>query len=132
MSDLPNAASVPRGLNVESLDKEIRRLGLVGAANDTKWNELINKVRSEERRPSYRSKWINGFISRWDVEWHYHLPFPFKGVMWLDISTLIGKRNELGYYLGIVEEIGFDFIASKDLVRVFGYLPRDMEGFGDE
>lgn len=131
MTDLPDAASVPQGLDEERLDKEIARAGLVGAANNTKWNELIAFVRNEQRRPSWRSKWVNGYVSKWDVEWHYHLPFPFKGVMWLDISTNIHGEDFTERYVAAIDSIGLDYQVGPDLVRVFGYLPRDTEGLDD-
>ena len=128
MADLPNAASVPQGFDEERLDKEIARSGLVGAANNTKWDELIACIRGEDLRPSYRSKWINGYVSRWDVEWHYHLPFPFKGVRWLDISTHVNGEDRKDHYIAIIHSIGFDYQVGVDIVRIFGYLPRDTEG----
>ncbi|MGL6213593.1 DUF6678 family protein [Billgrantia desiderata] len=131
MTDLPGAASVPRGLNEERLDKEIARAGLVGAANNTKWNELIAIIRNEGLRPSYRSKWINGYVSEWDVEWCYHLPFPFKGVMWLDISTNVNGEDLTSHYVAVVDSIGLDYQEGASIVRVFGYLPRDTEGIND-
>jgi len=131
MIDLPSAASVPQGLDEEHLDHEIARTGLVGAANNTKRDELIAFIRNEDLRPSYRSRWINGYISEWDVEWDYHLPFPFKGVMWLDISTNVNGEDRKDHYVTVVESIGLDYQVGSGIVRVFGYLLRDTEGLDD-
>ena len=131
MVDLPNAASVPQGLDQERLNKTIARAGLVGAANNTKWDELITFIRNEDLRPSYRSKWINGYVFKWDAEWHYHLPFPFKGVMWLDISTNVNGEDLTEHYVAVIDSIGFDYHVGSGSVRVFGYLPRDTEGISD-
>lgn len=58
-------------------------------ANNTKWTELISAIRNDDWHPSYRFCWIsNRFISSWDAEWHHHLPYPFAGVLWFDMSTL--------------------------------------------
>mgnify|MGYP006138217031 CR=1 FL=1 len=131
MTDLPDAASVPQGLDEERLDREIARAGLVGAANNTKWNELISIVRKDHRWPSWRSKSINGYVSQWDVEWHHHLPFPFKGVLWLDISTNVNGEDLTDHYAAVIDSIGLDYQVGADMVRVFGYLPRDTEGLDD-
>ncbi|WP_313549898.1 DUF6678 family protein [Pseudomonas sp.] len=64
----------------EKIRAIVARRGLSGAANNTKWNELINSMRQQDEwRPSYRFKWVNGHISRWDTECWYHLPFPLNG-----------------------------------------------------
>lgn len=116
----------------------IQNRGLVGAANNTKWNELIMFMRQREGgRPSYRYKWIDGFISAWDVEWYYHLPFPFLGVEWLDIDlhrpatrdqTIANETKDYSsWILGKLAEIGFEVEVTNDLVRIFGYLPKSLE-----
>ncbi|PHR95223.1 MAG: hypothetical protein COA78_30640 [Blastopirellula sp.] len=104
-----------------------------GLANNTKWNALISEIRSwEDWRPSYRTKCINGYISDWDVEWFYHLPFPFKYTLWFDISCQKSheenKSNELQL---LVKTIGFDYKINQDLIRIFGCAPRDFEGFNN-
>ncbi|WP_349654526.1 DUF6678 family protein, partial [Pseudoalteromonas sp. S4389] len=48
---------------------------LDGAANNTKWNELICAVREWKIwKPPFRSKWVTGQISECDCEWCYHFP----------------------------------------------------------
>jgi hypothetical protein len=87
MSTLPNSKSIPKGVDVDKIKKLIARKNMAGLANDTKWDELIESMRSKkEWRPSYRSKSVSGYISGWDTEWYYHLPFPFVGVEWFEIS----------------------------------------------
>lgn len=93
-----------------------RNLGAV--SNNTRWDELINHFRSSTGwRPSYRFKLVTGHIGSWDVEWFYHLPFPFASVEWFDIglregvpakgrllaSSKIHHTNEISM---IVEQIG--------------------------
>ncbi|MCW7753489.1 hypothetical protein OOT00_05745 [Desulfobotulus sp. H1] len=124
----------------ENIRATVARRGLCGAANNTKWNELITFMRQQvEWRPSYRFKWINGHISSWDTEWWYHLPFPFMGVEWFDIGLRQERprgrliKNEVidhsPWILKKLREIGFEHEASGDVVRIFGYLPKSLEDF---
>jgi hypothetical protein len=73
-----------------SFEKKSRKLilerQLVGAANNVKWNRLITLMRQEESRPCYRTKIVSGYISHWDNDWYYGLPFPMLSVEWLDIE----------------------------------------------
>ena len=137
MNTLPLAGSgTPDDIN--KLKRVVQRRGLVGAANDTKWNELIAFARGlESWRPSYRTKWIEGHISGWDVEWFYHLPIPFIGVEWLDISLVqrvhrgrlvapevIDHSTEI---LTAINTIGFESEVRGEVVRIWGYLPKSFE-----
>ena len=69
--------------------------------------------------------------SEWDVEWFYHLPFPFKYVLWFDIgcSQAKGKAliNRSGDLVKLVQGIGFEWELRGDILRLFGYAPRDYE-----
>lgn len=137
---LPMANAVPKGMNEERLNKLIMESNLTGLANNTKWNELINYIRKKDGwRPAWRSKSINGYISEWDVEWEYHLPFPFKLVLWFDIGCyeeeykpkLLDKEitdhsNEL---INVIESIGFEYEKNNDIIRIFGYGPKDYDLF---
>nr|WP_252512190.1 DUF6678 family protein [Acinetobacter baumannii] len=79
------------GIDAEqkSIDQAIAKQQWVGAANNTKWSELITFMQNDDKSPSYRYCWMpNHFISNWDVEWFGHIPRPFAGVLWLDIGTL--------------------------------------------
>jgi hypothetical protein len=139
MHNFPLAGSgTPDDIN--KLRRVVQTRGLVGAANDTKWNELIAFARALEGwRPSYRTKWIEGHISGWDVEWFYHLPIPFIGVEWLDISLIeqvhrgrlvapeaIDHSAEI---LAVIKKIGFESEVRGDIVRIWGYLPKAFEDF---
>ena len=139
MSSLPMANAVPSNTKDDFRGKAASR-GLVGAANSTKWNELISFARGLSGwRPSYRSKSVTGYISEWDVEWFYHLPFPFTSVQWLDIGlheqVAVGRtfppeivdHSEL--ILPVLQTIGFEFEVRKDVVRIWGYLPKCYEDF---
>jgi hypothetical protein len=130
----------------EKEKEKVRRLveaaGLVGAANNTKWNVLLDEMRTREGwRPSYRYKYIGGSPSGWDVEWWHHLPFPFMGVVWFDIGLhQIVPKGRLTepttvdheeWILNILTRARLTYEVSETFVRVFGYLPKDYEGFGD-
>ncbi|MDN7587507.1 DUF6678 family protein [Burkholderia seminalis] len=135
-SKLPMADALPRGIEKEKVLSQVRNKFSGALANDTKWNELISFMRGLDGwRPSYRSKWVNGFVSEWDVEWFYHLPFPFVGVEWIDIglheraSVSLETIDHSGLILGKLAEIGFEFEARGDVARVWGYAPKSYEDF---
>jgi hypothetical protein len=109
----------------------VARRGLVGAANDTKWNELITCMRQRAGwRPSWRCKSVNGHVSDWDAEWGWHLPFPFIAVEWFDMGLHDGADNDHSpWILGKLRDIGFEFEVAGSVVRVFGYLPMSFEDF---
>ena len=96
MSLLPMADAV----RDVSFEKQTRKLiierNLVGAANNVKWNKLLSLMRQEESRPCYRTKIVSGYISHWDNDWHYGLPFPMMSIEWLDIdyevSVLLNRK----------------------------------------
>src|SRR5688572_29326683 len=78
----------------ERLKRVIAGRGLCGLANDTKWDEFISGVRARATwRPSYRYKSVACPPSSWDVEWFYHLPFPFIRVEWFDVGYLQETRE---------------------------------------
>jgi hypothetical protein len=140
MNELPHAGV---GLN-DAMRKKIKlaatAANLASASNNTKWNELIDHFRQREGwRPSYRHKSVTGHISYWDVEWFYHLPFPFAAVQWFDIS-LTEAASERGRMAkpaidhadeisALASRIGFEFEVRGDVLRVWGYLPRTYEDF---
>ena len=139
MSFFPMADAVP--LNTKNDFRfEATSRGLVGACNNTKWNELISFVRDMPHwRPSYRSKSVTGHISEWDVEWFYHLPFPFTSVQWLDIGLheqIAATKDEpmsiadhSTFILSALEKIGLEYEVHHDIVRIWGYLPKCYEDF---
>lgn len=110
MNNLPMADAAPKGFDSEKAMKTIFSRNLSGLANNTKWNELITAVRAnEEWRPYYRTKSVNGYISGWDSEWFYHLPFPFMCVEWFDISIESPPHINADWLLNLVANIGFEF-----------------------
>ncbi len=139
----PMANSVPAHMNEERLNKSIRRENLTGLANNTKWNEFITAMRDrEDWLPSYRTKAVNGYISEWDVEWIYHLPFPFKLVKWFDVDCCQTKEtggvllddemiDHSEEFVSLVEKIGFVYEKRGGILRIFGYGPKDYEAFGE-
>ncbi len=140
MKSLPMADATANKDELEKILKAIEKRQLVGAANNTKWNELITTMRDKkEWRPSYRFKSVSGYISGWDVEWWYHLPFPFVGVEWFDIGLhQIVKTGRLikdkvidhsGWITSLLNKIGFEFEVTGDVVRIWGYFPKSYEDF---
>ena len=141
MDDLPDAGAAHNDAVRKKIDSAVAARNLARASNNTRWDELINYFRRQtEWRPSYRSKSVTGHTSGWDVEWFYHLPFPFAAVEWFDIGlweeasakgrllppTAIDHTNEMSK---VVAEIGFDFEVRGDVLRIWGYLPRSYEDF---
>ncbi len=130
------ANAVPAGSDNRALEALLKTGRFTGLANTTKWNELIVEIRSwKDWRPSYRWRCINGYVSNWDVEWFYHLPYPFKYTLWFDIGCcqslnrkIIDRSDDL---VRLVQRIGLDYRHSNDLLRIFGYAPRDYEFLDD-
>jgi hypothetical protein len=128
-----------------SFEKKSRKLilerQLVGAANNVKWNRLITLMRQEESRPCYRTKIVSGYISHWDNDWYYGLPFPMLSVEWLDIeyevSVLLSSKftgetiNCKESLIESLEEIGFEVEPNNKFVRIFGYFPKCYEGLSE-
>lgn len=145
MTDHPDGLPGARAGNDPATRRKIRRAvaarNLARAANDTKWNELIDHFRRQPGwRPSYRTRWVNGRVSVWDVEWCYHLPFPFVGVEWFDIGLWeeIAPKNGLevrttvdhtAAIADVVRRIGFEFEVRADVLRIWGYLPKSYDDF---
>jgi hypothetical protein len=139
MQEFPNA-STGATLEVAKIKRVVASRGLVGAANNTKWNELLTSVREMQGwRPSYRTKVVEGHVSSWDTEWFYRLPFPLVCVEWLDIGLREVQRgatlaqsvevNHTEKLVSLLQRIGFEFEVRSDVARVWGYLPKSMEDF---
>ncbi|WP_460135169.1 DUF6678 family protein [Pseudomonas sp. S1_E04] len=141
MNELPGPDARQNDKNRKIIKAAVAARNLASAANNTKWNELITHVRQLSGwQPPYRSKSITGHISEWDVEWHYHLPFPFAYVEWFDIGlwelapslgallpqTYIDHTEEISK---AVAQIGFEFEVQADMLRIWGYLPKSYEDF---
>jgi hypothetical protein len=141
MNSLPMADAVS-DFNYESKTKKlILNRQLVGAANNVKWNTLLTSVRSETSMPCFRTKVVNGYVSHWDNEWYYGLPFPMLSIEWLDIefeaAELINGKftdkmiDKKMWIIGIVEKAGFEYETNERFVRIFGYFPKCYEAFYD-
>ncbi|WP_277962560.1 DUF6678 family protein [Pseudomonas sp. RIT-To-2] len=141
MSELPHAGA---GHN-ETMRRKIRAAvvarNLTSAANNTKWNELIDHFRARDRwTPSYRYRSVSGYVSHWDVEWFGHLPYPFACVEWFDIGLyeaaplkgillpreFIDHTDEI---VSAVASIGLEFEVRGDVLRIWGYLPKSHDHF---
>ena len=136
----PQANSAPNPDEIEKLRKVVFKRGLCGLANNNKWDKLITFMRKRKSWiPSYRFKCIDGFISRWDTEWWYHLPFPFFSVEWFDIGFLQeiprGRLlkpeiiNHSSWIEDLLSQIRFDYEKSSDFYRIFDYSPKSYELF---
>jgi len=128
---------------IPKLQRLVAAKGLTGLASDTKWNELITFMQNvplESWCAGYRYRCIDSdFVSEWDYEWWCHLPFPFISVMWLELS--FEERISRGRLISsevidhspelerLLLRIGLDFKKGRDAIRIFGYAPRDRNGF---
>ncbi|MGO4320433.1 hypothetical protein QMK47_13575 [Pseudomonas sp. P9_35] len=141
MSELPRSGAGHDDATRKKIHAAVATRNLASASNNTKWDELINHFRQRQGwRPSYRSKSVTGYVSEWDVEWFYHLPFPFASVEWFDIGlseaapskgrllarTTIDHTEEISK---VVAQIGFEFEVRADVLRIWGYFPKSYEDF---
>lgn len=141
MNQLPTAGTGHDDAIRQKIDAAVSNRSLSRAANNTKWDELIHHFRKrEDWWPSYRYKAVTGFISGWDVEWHYHLPFPFALVEWFDIGLkelepskgMLLPRTYIDHtegISGVVRKIGLEFEVHGDVLRIWGYLPKTYDDF---
>ena len=143
---LPNSKSVrfetPNAR--EKAKRVIQQRGLCGLANDTKWDELINSMRSRQGwTPKFRCKCIEfPVFDDWDGEWFYHLPFPMISVEWLDLNFLEETwtyrlppqkmvTDHSPWIEELLQQIGFDYMKGQSMIRLFGYSPKNMDLFDD-
>jgi hypothetical protein len=136
----PQAKSSHNSDYIEKLRKIVSDRSLCGLANNTKWDRLITFMRNKEGwTPSYRFKCIDGFVSYWDTEWWYHLPFPFISVEWFDIGYVeerhIGRLvkpdiiDHSSWIEDLLSKIRFEYEKGIDFYRIFGYSPKNYELF---
>ncbi len=146
-SQLPGAKAEKTVGEADAARRATIRAGLVGLANNTKWDELINAVRA---RPGWKPRFrfqcidtIDGKPSQWNNEWCYHLPFPFVSVLWFDLSIfeeirenrLPSKVSHLDHSQWIEElliRIGLSYRKGSRSIRVFGYSPHILNHFEEE
>ena len=131
---------------IPKLRKIIASEGLTGLANDTKWNELISAMRiaqdqpGEQWSPSFRYRCVDSdWISGWGGEWWHHLPFPMISALWMDLNFIEETRRGRLLTPEIVDhsveverllsDIGFDYEKGEEVIRIFGYSPRDRTDF---
>lgn len=141
MDELPHAGTSHNAEARKKIDAAVAARNLGSVSNDTRWDELINYFRRETGwRPLYRSKSVTGYTSAWEVEWFYHLPFPFASVEWFDIclweevrakGRLLApsKIDHTDEILKFVEKVGFEFEVRGDILRIWGYMPKSYEDF---
>lgn len=138
---LPNAKSACSSDERRKVQRVVAERGLCGLANDTKWVEFISGMRShEDWRPSYRFKCVDGRPSSWDVEWFYHLPFPFISIEWFDVGFLqetrehrLPQRTQIIDHSPWIDEllrgVGLEHQKGSTMIRIFGYSPKSLELF---
>jgi hypothetical protein len=141
MSELPTAGAGHDDAMRGKTKAAVAARNLASASNNTKWDELISHFRQRDGwRPSYRYKSVTGYVSGWDAEWFYLLPFPFAGVEWFDIGVFedgpfvgqlfahaaVDHSDEISEVVG---QIGFEFEVRADVLRVWGYVPKSYEDF---
>jgi hypothetical protein len=141
MNDLPTAGTGSNEVTRKKIAEAVAARNLGAVSNNTRWDELINHFRClPEWRPSYRSKSVMGHISEWDVEWFYHLPFPFASVEWFDIGLwepipakgrllAPSKIDHTVEISKVVRQIGFEFEVRGDILRIWGYMPKSYDDF---
>jgi hypothetical protein len=129
---------------MQKVQRVIAERGLGSLANDTKWDEFLSAMRAHGPwRPSYRWKSLLGPPSRWDVEWFYHLPFPFVVVEWFDIVYLQETReprlpprihvtDHSPRIEDLLKSIGLDYEKGRATIRIFGYSPKSLDLFDNE
>lgn len=121
------------------LRRVIARRQLVGASNDTAWGVLLDAMRLREQwTPRYRCKCVDADASEWDAEWWHHMPFSMLSIEWLDIQLvqslhrgqLIPKQriDHREWVLSVLDLAKLTYEVHGDLVRVFGYLPKSLDG----
>ena len=137
---VPDARSVPEGASRDRIRRIVRERQLVGLANDTKWTELLTRMRQHDGgRPPFRCKCIDSSqVTRWDSEWIYHPPMPLLVIEWLDVRLVRVERvgrlvpdrvvERFPWVVPALVRIGFDMEVRSDVVRIFGYAPRDLTG----
>ncbi|MGY4495287.1 DUF6678 family protein [Pseudomonas sp. TE3610] len=143
MRQLPGADAGHDDATRKKIHAAVTARNLASAANNTRWNELIDHFRDcDGWTPSFRFKSVTGYRSGWDVEWFYHLPFPFASVEWFDIGlheavppqglllprTTIDHTDEIS---SRVARIGFEFEVHGDVLRIWGYLPKCYDALPD-
>ena len=115
---------------------------LVGLANDTKWNELVKAcIAMDWNGPIFRYKCIdNDYVSDPWFEWE-SIPYPTLAIEWLDIFYLENQKQHALLPSKIIDhsfeiesilnDIGLDYKKGKNCFRIFGYAPRNEDGFID-
>ena len=111
--------------DVERTRRYVKREGLVGVLNDTKWEELIQAMRALAFGPRYRPKHVRAKgPAEWDGEWYYHLR-PFSCVEWVDIDPVDRDHSPPIDHTAEVEaalrRIHVPFSREGQYLRVWGY-----------
>ena len=119
----------------------VERRNLCGLANDTKWEEFFTAIRAYDWIPALRCKCVDARPSTWDFDW-WHVPAVSASIEWWDVRYIQEIRdNRLPPNITIVDhspqleeilrKIGLEYIRGKQLIRIFGYSPKDLSLFDE-
>ena len=111
--------------DVERTRRYVKREGLVGVLNDTKWEEFVHAMRALAFGPQYRQKHVRAEEpADWDWDWYYHLR-PFSCVEWVDIDPVDRDHSPPIDHTAEVEaalrRIHVPFSREGQYLRVWGY-----------
>jgi hypothetical protein len=113
--------------DVDRTRRHILREGLCSCMNDTKWQELVEAVRSQlDFTPRYRQKHVRADEpTDWDREWFYHLR-PYSVVDWVDIDPFDRSSDSPADRTASIEEmlrrIQIPFSRENGIIRVWGFV----------
>lgn len=89
--------------------------------NDTKWEELrTGMYELAKLHPRWRTKVLNGQVSRWDGEWFYHFrKGGYKDIEWVDIE--IQSPDQDAAVLNLLRKIHVPGHKTEGSYRIYGY-----------
>ena len=113
--------------DVDRTRRHVEREGLCSLMNDTKWEELVEAMRSVPGfNPRFSQKHVRSSEpANWDGEWFYHLR-PFSVVEWVDIDPFDRSCNPPTDHTTEIEEtlrkILVPFSREGAMLRIWGYV----------
>ena len=126
----------------EKILKKVESRNLVGAANNTKWRELLLLLDEKDIWPLCRYKSIHFeqiICVPTTLGWYPEYISPFVGIEWLDIrmqknvyrGALINDQiiDHSEWILERIKKIGFEYEVAENIVRIWGYLPKSYDDF---
>jgi hypothetical protein len=119
----------------------VERRGLCGLANNTKWDEFFGAMRADDWTPLFRCKHVDAPPSTWHSDW-WNIPAISASIEWLDLRyTEEIRDNRLPPNIKVVDhsphfeellrKIGLEYMKAKQMIRIFGYSPKDLSLFDE-